>query len=381
MPIKLHFAGSLPKAVAPDPRTGMKWVLDRIRGRALTAMACDLDSSWIVDQHLRNLAERPHLEIALDGDYSTYDSARTYQPVRHRKTGKPVDLTPDDLSMRRVDKLLDALSTFRRMRQANAQLKGLRYQVSLPSPLDLTLFTFGRIPYLPGRRMPRLLQALPGIPAALRALKHLSVYCEAQRRDVAALCAEGAKDIVFNIESPAILVALDLVPRPLRRFVASLLARQLADFIASLPAEALLRLHLCNSNHGDLALFHPKNLRNPVLFLNVLARELQRRYRPLPEADIPAAVSNEPPPSDPAYYKPLAKLNPEYRVVAGVVDEHHPVKSVTAFRLFRAALRRPPVGAMTACGLGRHSAEDAERAVEVMIKVVDDANEVTDLAA
>jgi len=381
MPAKLQFAGSFPDAIAPDFKTGATFVLDRTEEQPLNAVACDPDSSWMVKDHLDGLGARPNLEIAHEGDYSSADKARTYRPVIDPETGAPAKLTADDLSMRRVDKLQAALSTFRLMRMTNDRLAGLRYQCSVPAPVDLTLFTFSRVPYVPGRRMPRLLQALPRIPEAMRALKHLDAYCEAQQRDVVALCEDGGyKDIVFNIESPAILVALDLAPRPLRKLVARLLARQLADFIASLPDEALLRLHLCNSNHEDKALFHPKNLRNPVMFLNILARELRRRGLDLPEVDIPAAVSKEAPSTDPAYYKDLAKLDQGYRVVAGVVDENHPDESVTAVRLFQKALGRAVHAVMTACGLGRHSEDDARRAIAVMIIVADEAN-APDVAA
>jgi len=375
MPVKFQFAGTLPDSAAPDFKTGVMWLLDQTSGHPLNAVACDPDSSWMVERHLAGLGERPNLEVAREGDYSSVKNARTYRPVINPETGAPAKLNADDVSMQRVEQLRADLSTFRQMRMADSRLAGLRYQCSVPSPLDLTLFTFARVPYDPDRRMPRLLQALPGIPDAVRALKHLDAYCEAQRRDVAALCEDGGhKDIVFNLESPAILVALDLAPRPLRKLVARLLARQLADFIDSLPDEARVRLHLCNSNHQDKALFHPKNLRNPVMFLNLLAHELRRRKRALPEVDIPAAVSGEAPSTDPAYYKDLENLDEGYAVVAGVIAEGHRAASITAYWLFRTALGRSVKAIMTACGLGRHSEEDAREAIKVMITVANAAN-------
>jgi hypothetical protein len=362
-----HFVGTLPDELAPTAEDGMRWILKQAGHHGLTALPCDDDRVWIVEKYLKKLAERPAFDVAVPGDYRSYGTMQTYRPATAKRAG----LTVEDVSMGRLDVLLANLETFRALRAERPEAASLRFQSSLPSPLDLCLFTFARTPYTPGNRTPRLLQAMTRVPELITALKHLRLFDEAQRREVAALHEAGAQDIVFQFETPAVLVLLDLVPRPLRKMVAKLLAKHVARFFKSLPAEAKVSLHLCFGNLGDQSLFTPTNMDNHVLFLNALARELRRLGLPLPDTHLPVTYGSAAPSTDPRFYAMLRRLDPAYRVIAGLADEGHPEASMEALRLFEEAAGRTAIAVACGCGLGRHSPQEAHAAAQVMAALAD----------
>lgn len=358
----LHFVGSLPPEIAPDDETALRLLLDQADDADLTALPCDTDPLWIID----HLLSRPRVvtdtgnrvfETLREGDGTTYRTMPVY------RLAEGVRLQPEHVSLNRVARCRSTVELFRKIRAEHPAHTHLRHQISLPAPLDLALFTFTGPPFDPDSSRSRLWQALRRLPLALTALKHLPVFTEAARDEIAELCATDALDIVFQYETPAVLIALSVVPRPLRRRLASLLAAQAAGLLTTSPATARFIVHLC---HGDLdhkSLNQPRDTSDQVLFLNALAREMRAAGRPLPAVHLPLTHADLPPSIDPRFYEPLRKLDPDYQVVAGVVAEKHPAYSSTALRLTEQALGRPATAVGTACGLGRRSADDATDAV------------------
>lgn len=365
----LHFVGSLPPSLAPDAEAALRTAFTVADQWPVTAVPCDSDPVWIID-YLRSLADRttesgePVFTVVRPGDYRDYASMRVYGMAQTR-TGGRVTLQPEHVSMNRVENVRSTIELFRKLRAEDPGRAQLRHQISLPSPLDLALFVFFGPPYDLDDPTPRLRQALRHPSRALAALRHLPVFNQAALDEITDLCATDAFDIVFQYETPAVLVALGLTPRPARRRVASLLAAHTAHVLTSAPATAKFVLHLCHGDLGNVALVTPHDLGDAVLYLNDLARRLRRAGRPLPAVHIPAAHGDQPPSTDPAYYHPLHALDSGYALVAGITAEHHSDAAARALALFEAAAGRTCAVA-TSCGLGRHTAQDAIDAIDLM---------------
>lgn len=368
---RLHFVGSLPPQIATDAEAAIRWFLTQAGELPLTAVPCDADPVRIID-YLVGLAKvrtehgNPVFETAVPGTYRSYDTMGVYRLALDPIAKGVVTLRPEHVSMNRVDRTRSVIELFRGIRAENPNWAHLRHQISLPSPLDLALFVFTGPPFSPTKRLPKTLQALPKLGALLTALRHVPVFAEAARREVAELCATDASDIVFQIETPAVLIMLSMTPKPLRPLVTRLLARHLARFLASLPSTAATILHLCYGDLGHQPLMPPKDITIQVNFLNALADHLRATGTPLPEAHLPVAHGDHAPSTDPAFYVPLLRLDRDYSVIAGVAAENHPEASRDAFCHFETFADRGDLTVATACGLGRRDPSQAGKAVNLM---------------
>jgi hypothetical protein len=343
---EIHLVGSLPPDITTaGAESAMFWVLDQVGDSALTSIPCDQDARWII-QYLDDLAGRMTFASIRQGASEGYDDMPIYRPL--------AEVTPDDVSMRRMPYLMTLLKTHQKL---GLHEKGLPLQISMPNPLDLSLFTFcGR---------PTLRHPLRTLSGAYLALRHLRTFEEALAAEVTELekwrkeySFEG--DIHFELESPAVIFALTLVPPFLRPVAATWLSRQVARVIGLLPQGQII-LHLCVGGLRKKAITKPKNLRSVVSFLNKLAP----RVKVLPPVHIPVSFGDEPPTTDPSFFEPLERLNKDYRLIAGVVAEHDPMASQRALELFEAHSGRTAWAIGAPCGLGRHTAEDAATSIEV----------------
>ncbi|MGH8794068.1 MAG: hypothetical protein ACRDXX_15660, partial [Stackebrandtia sp.] len=113
----------------------------------------------------------------------------------------------------------------------------------------------------------------------------------------------------------------------------------------------------------------PKDLGGVDVFLNSLRERLLAQERELPPVHIPAAYGAKPPSDQADFYAALSRVHPDWELVAGVVDENDPERSRTALKLFETAADRTSYAVATTCGLGRHSAQDAAKAAELMIEL------------
>ncbi|SEG15483.1 hypothetical protein SAMN02982929_01649 [Saccharopolyspora kobensis] len=327
---RVHLAGSLPRSLAPDVASGMRWVLDHAGSAELSALPCDLDPNWIVD-YLLSRARVPGLEVAKPGDGSCYAEMPLYR-VRagHR-------LTVDDIALGRPREAVAAVAA---RREIGADLP---VQISVPSSLDLAIFTVG-------------MAQLPRVHAVFEQMVISEVVRIAQRHRT---------EVTFQLESPAALCALHRVPPAARPATARLLAHQLARIITAAPRSARWTLHLC---YGDLchrALFQPSGLRPAVQVINALAARLRTVGHPVPAVHIPMAHGDQPPPASAAAYVPLRDLARGVEVIAGCVDEGNPELSARALRHTEAALGQPVAGVGAACGHGRRTAEQTRLNLEL----------------
>lgn len=338
----VHYVGSLPPEINKGPREGMRWIIDHSADSGLSTLPWDSDPRWIVAFMLA-LAERGEaLEVVRSGDWSDYGKQQRYRV----KAG--VRLTPSHVSMRREGQIRQNLAVYRELVAKDSRLAGVRFQQSLPSPLDLSLFTFGQRPVL---------------------LKHVSTYADALAEEVTNLHATDGADLVWQLEAPTVLVLLNKTPRPLRGLVARRLAAQMAGFVERLPQDVRLVLHLCYGNLNDRELVAPRDLAGVEVFLNALHDRLRTQGRQIPPVHIPAAYGSQPPPVRPQFYDALRAVHSDWPLVAGVVDENKPEDSRQALALFEAAAGRTSHAVATACGLGRHSETDARAAAALMTEL------------
>ncbi|MCG8919732.1 hypothetical protein L6E12_28560 [Actinokineospora sp. PR83] len=345
---RVHFVGSLPPALSETDRAGMRWLLDHTPPARLTTLPCDRDPRWIIDW-LEGLRDRGPFELVLDGDSSGY----TRMPVYRVRRG--ATLGPGDLGPRRAREVEAAITARRELGAAHLP----PYQVSMPAPLDLSLFAFG----VPSAVM-RLLPAVAALRAIRSAITHLPTFTAAitaEVEQIRQLADLRGDQVVVQLESPAVMVAYDRAPRAARPLVTALLTRQLAGVIDTLPRETPLILHgWC---HGDLEhkpIARTRDLSPLVDFLNALAARLHHVGRPMPPVHVALCDGETAPSTRAADYEVLRDLRGDVRIFAGLVDEHHPEASARALELVEQALGRPVDAVAAACGLGRRTPSEAE---------------------
>lgn len=324
----VHFIGSLPPDLSATELQAMQWFLDHSANTDLLTVPCDRDPRWIINW-LNGLADVPALESRRSGDSTGYDDMPTYRLAPERS------LAPEDVSLRRARDITVAMATRPRL-STTGELPP--HQVSIPNALDLSYFTFG---------------------AARPALAALPIFREALLDDILEIHNRWDSEVVFQLETPAVLTLLERTPRQLWRVLAAGLARQVADLITSAPPEIRWILHLC---HGDLAhrpLFEPANLAPAVLFLNALERRLAKADYPMPTSHIPMSTGTSAPSTDRMFFRALSHLRTGVDIIAGVVDESHPGESAIALRLAEEELDRPIRTVAAACGLGRRTPDAA----------------------
>jgi hypothetical protein len=219
----------------------------------------------------------------------------------------------------------------------------LAFQVGVPGDLDLATFTLG--------------------PAA--ALRHRCAFTEATVGEIRRIHATCGNDVVFQVEVPVELTLLARLPGPAQPPAARLLGRGITDVAVAAPRGARFGVHLCL---GDLN-HRPFGTMTDVAPLVHLSNALVARWpvdRPLEFMHGPFAAADQPPPLDPAFYAPLARLHlpTDVRFIAGFV---HEARSLDQQRRIRALLEGHlgrPVDIATACGLGRRTPAAAEATME-----------------
>ncbi|WP_067809219.1 hypothetical protein [Nocardia beijingensis] len=356
----VHFVGSLPAPLTTDDSAVLEWFVQRSRGHRLTGVPRDLDPSWVV-QYLRERERHDDVfEVVRGGDFADYADMRVYG-IRRGAT-----LEPRHVAMDRVDRIGAAVTAFRALRARHPELAGTRLQISQPNPLDLALFVFGGAAVADGLPLVRALRHLRTVAPALR---NLPVFVEAVLDEMARVTAEHGEVITWQVESPIAQLALVKAARfGAQAPVGRLVAGQLAGFLArahDIGAQTVL--HLCYGDYQHKELLAPRSLAPAVRLLNTVARDLRARAVPLPPAHIPCAYGAHPAPLEPAFYRPLRKLDPDWRVIAGVVSPAGTQDSIRSLALFEAAAGRAAYGVATACGLGRCTVEEAERAAEATV--------------
>jgi hypothetical protein len=373
---KIHHPGSLPPEVTErGPYLAMDWTLATsgwYQGHAdLTGVPCDLDPRWIID-YLDRLASTeypepvPALRVLRTGDSHDYDSMPILRPGHKRIMNDAV------FTMNRAHELKGVINAYLNLRKnherspkrsAPGPVPPLR--ISLPSPLDLALFVFcGKVDF---KRHP--VRTARGAWLALKNLRHFTRAMTAEVIEVNLYAAKNDVALLWQLEAPSVLYAMNLAPRPLQGYVASALAELTASVFAR-TWDFDMELHLCNGDLGHKAITQgtPAQM---VTFLNRLGPLLDHHGVDRPPVHLPFAYGDQPPPIEAAYYAPLADLTGEWTIYAGVVDEHNPRASRIALHHVETVTGRVVGAVAPACGLGRRSLTDAEDAIEGCVAIVD----------
>ncbi|NKY84690.1 hypothetical protein [Nocardia veterana] len=356
-----HFVGSLPEALLTSDRDVLAWFADRSDGWPLTAVPRDLDAGWVV-AYLRDLETRDAFEVVRSGDYADYSDMRGYG-VRPGHI-----LEPEDVAMRRVERIGEIVSEFETLQRSRPELADKRVQISQPNPLDIALFVFAGSAVAQGLPVGPAVRNLGVVRTALR---YLPVFTEAVLREMAEVTARYGDRVVWQVESP--IATLGMVKAEQLRAqwaLGPLLARQLAGFLVRAhEIGAATTLHLCYGDHKHQNLLAPRSLAPAVKLLGHVSGLLGTRGVPLPTVHVPCAYGADPAPSAPSFYRPLAGLDPAWQLIAGVVSPDDVDGSIRALTLFEEASRRTAYGVATACGLGRRTVDDARAAAAATITV------------
>jgi hypothetical protein len=374
---KIHHVGSLPPEITErGPYLAMDWALATsgwYRGHAdLTGVPCDLDPHWIVDYLDRLASEEfpipvPALRVLRKGDSHDYDHTPLLRPGRKRIMNDAV------FSMERVEALKAVIDDYRQLRENHRQAPHRHslgpmppLRISLPSPLDLALIVFcGKVDLK--RHAARTARGI------WLAVKHFKKFGRAMVNEVTEITRYAFHNdvaIVWQLEAPSVLYAMNLVPRPLQRYVATIFAEITSGTLFRIWDNLGVELHLCSGDLGHKALTQgtPAQM---VLFLNRLGPLLDHAGIDRPAVHLPFAYGDQPAPTDAAYYTPLAELTGEWTIYAGVVDEHDAEASWKALHHVEQATGRTVAAVAPACGLGRRSVADAEDAIEGCVALLD----------
>jgi hypothetical protein len=277
------------------------------------------------------LRSHPDLELAKDGSWSEYDDIPRFRVRKgHRLRG-------DSLSFGHVEWFQQSLPEFH---TAKARLgdDALAFQIGMPGPFDMAGVVLG----------PR------------GALLHRKPFHDATVAEISAIAALAGPEVVFQIEVPFELVFVARAPKPLRGLVARWLGRMVAAVARDAPEGTRFGVHLCLGDMEHKALIEMSDMGPVVALANAIVAAWPQG-RPLEFMHAPFSGASQPPPTDPAYYAPLAglQLPGQTRFVAGFVYEH---QSLEEQREVLAIIERAyglNVDVSAACGMGRRSLDEA----------------------
>lgn len=362
-----HYVGSLPAELMTGDRAVLQWFADRSEGTPVTAVPCDLDPDWILDYLIARREHTDIFEVVHSGEYTDYSDFPSYG-LRSGRT-----LEPRHVSMDRVERIGDVVSAFESVQRERPELSGTKVQISQPNPLDLALFVFAGAAVSAGLPVGK---ALRRSTLVVQALRHLPVFTEAVLREMTEVIDRHGDRVVWQLESPIALLSMVKAQQLHAQWpLARLVARQLAGFLGRMQeigADTIV--HLCYGDYQHKSLLNPRSLAPAVKLLNQTARLMSKHGTPPPPVHIPCAYGAEPAPLDPGFYAPLRKLNPDWRLIAGVVSSDSAEDSARALALFEQAAGRTAYGVATACGLGRCSVDAAHQAAATTVAIADTDN-------
>jgi hypothetical protein len=328
---KTLLVGSIPAADAEEAMTKalteigphLRCLPDGETGERGTWIACMIE----------NLRANPALRVRREGGMTNYQDMLNFA-VRRGQT-----LRAGSMDFGIAAAYQASWPVFAKLR-AEHQLPGLSFQVGIPGDLDMSLFSMG----------------LTG------PFRYRRPFAEALASQVAKIHAESGDQVLFQLEVPAELIFMTRAPGPVRPPLARWLGGVVAGLAARAPAGARFGVHLCLGDLGHQALGRLGDTGPLVLLANAIAARWPSS-RPLEYVHAPLAAGIDPPPADPAFYRPLERLElpDRTRFVAGLLhegretDELRPILALVESALGREA------DVAAACGLGRRDPAAAEK--------------------
>jgi len=286
---------------------------------------------WVTPA-MEKFRANPDVELVRDGDWSDYDNVAMWR-VRDGVT-----LNPDNIHLHYALAFENSFPSFRVLRERYGR-PDLRFQVGIPAPIDLALYSFG--------------DAAFADPAILDACTAATV------RQIEKVFERGGDEVVFQLETVVALVAVAQADDNAQPAVAEQMAGTLLDVAARAPERARFGAHLCLGDFHHKAYGKMRDVRPLVLLANALAARWPEG-RVLEYIHAPFAAAKEPPIADESFYAPLSSLAlPEdVRFVAGFLHES---LDTAAHRELLARIERltgREVDVAAACGLGRRDSDE-----------------------
>ncbi len=329
-----HLVGSLPGATAEE---AMSDVLDRLGPhlRSLPDGETGDRRNWII-HIIEALRAHPDLELVKDGDWSDYDRIPRF------KVRKGHHLYGASLDFGHVAAAEESLPFFEVLR-SKAGRDDLPFQVGVPGDFDMAVFTLG--------------------PKS--ALRHKRAFTEATLSEIRRVHGLTSGDAVFQIEVPAELVFVAGTPGPGQPAMAKLLGGRIAALAAGAAPGTRFGIHLCLGDMNHRALGRMDDATPLVLLSNAINKSWPDD-RTLEFVHAPFAAADDPPPVDPSFYSPLARLNLSrgVRFIAGIAHEDQALEAQLSIRSAIDAAVGHPVDISTSCGLGRREPEAARSALD-----------------
>ena len=233
---------------------------------------------------------------------------------------------------------LDSYATFTRLREEGVVPAGIRFQVSLPTPLAVIssffhgddraaidpVYTAGIL-----RELDEILAAIPHADLAMQ-------------WDVA-----SEMGIIERASGYGALMEAWWPGDPFDGLVA-----RLAVLVDAVPSDVEVGVHLCYGDAGEKHFFEPTDAANLVRYANAV---VAASARPLTWLHLPVPILRD----DEGYFAPLASLVPVSELYLGLVHREDGVEGA-ARRIAAAAPFAPAFGVATECGIGRAPAGSTE---------------------
>jgi hypothetical protein len=331
MPRHVHLVGSIP---GDSAETAMESAFTRVGSHLLTLTDGETGfRSWWIGACIHNIENDPDVEFVRQGDFSDYEHTHLFR----LKDGATLDPEKLEACLPYERAFRESFPLFKRLREKYDR-RDLTFQVGIPSHLDLSVDAFG-------------------FPEGLEP-PYYDPSFQATVSQVRKIQAEGGSEVLFQIETPASLVAVAGVDAARAPGTAQAMARKLAELPAAVPDGTRFGVHLCLGDMNHKSLARMTDVTPAVLVANALAAAWPAD-RSLEFIHVPFAAAEEPPTFDPAFYEPLKELRiPEgTRFAAGCVHETLSAeRQLELLRLIESNIGHE-VDVAAACGLGRRPDE------------------------
>jgi len=337
-----HLVGSIPADNAED---AMRLALSQVGPHLRFLPDGETGERYHRILHIiEGFRDHPDLELKKDGDWSDFDKIPVFKVRRGR------ELRGAALDFGHIAAFEESWPTFRKLREEAGDPE-LTFQVGLPGDFDMSLFTLG-----------------PAGP-----LGHQRPFREATVREIREIFAQGGREVLFQLELPAELVAVARTPGPSQALVARLLARGVAGLAREAPEGARFGVHLCLGDMNHRALGRMADATPVVRLANAIAKAWPAG-RPLEFVHAPFAAAEKVPRTDPAWYAPLSSLRlpSTTRFVAGFIHEDQDLGQQRELLALIERLVGREVDVSTSCGLGRRELSAATAALKHTRALSDD---------
>lgn len=297
---------------------------------------------WITPP-IETFRANPDVEMTKDGNWTHF------RDVVEFKVRDGVTLDPDKIRPGYLLAFQRSFESFKVLRERFGR-PDLKFQVGIPAPLDLALFSFGEAAFSD----PSLIEACTAATA----------------REINAIAAIGGDDVVFQLETVAGLLTVAQAPSDQQSAAVERSAGTLLDLVSRMPAGTHVGFHLCLGDFNHESMGNMSDVTPVVLVANALAAGWPDSYF-LDYIHGPFAAASDPPVADESFYEPLRDLQlpDDVRFIAGFLHEKldHDAHRELLERIERLAGREVDIAA--SCGLGRR--DTPEEAFEQMRETKD----------